>query len=184
MCGLLVLTQLMRNQLWSLFPGKTHGFLHEAKRQSPKAVWRRNGERFVWSSCPSLPSLPFVLTAAVTNASLPLDQVSGGPHRCAAVSSAVINIRTNPRLSREEPIASEKQARCAQHPCSGWPRAAVSHLPEACSRLCLFLLEVKRAAKNIQINESRRPAMRAEVLSKTEKAHYFKIRPPTGIRLR
>lgn len=104
--------------------------------------------------------------------------MSGGPHRCAAVSSAVINIRTNPRLSREEPIASEKQARCAQHPCSGWPRAAVSHLPEACSRLCLFLLEVKRAAKNIQINESRRPAMRAEVLSKTAKAtqrHPFKI---------
>lgn len=152
-------------------------------------VQKQCGEGTEKDSCdpralPFLPFLPFVLTAAVTNASLPLDQVSGGPHRCAAVYSAVINIRTNPRLSREEPIASEKQARCAQHPCSGWPRAAVSHLPEACSRLCLFLLEVKRAAKNIQINESRRPAMRVEVLSKTAKAHYFKIRPPTGIRLR
>ena len=57
-----------------------------------KQVGETLEKRFMCSLCPSLP----VFTAAVEGASLPLDQVSGGPHRCAAVSSAVINIRTNP----------------------------------------------------------------------------------------
>lgn len=122
-------TQLTTNQFWGLFRGKTHGFgVREGvgKKATKRSAVRKRGwkeGRFMCSLCPSLS----VFTAAAQGASLPLDQVSGGPHRCAAVSSAVINIRNGPRLSRGQPIASEKRAMCSQHPCAGWLRGPVTH---------------------------------------------------------
>lgn len=103
MCGLsyffsFFFTQLTTNQFWGLFRGTTHGFgVREGvgKKATKRSAVRKRGwkeGRFMCSLCPSLS----VFTAAAEGASLPLDQVSGGPHRCAAVSSAVINITADP----------------------------------------------------------------------------------------
>lgn len=151
---LLIFTQLMRKSVRAQQKRTASAWWRNA-RTSPKKKKKNTqvGER-VWREIHVFPvPFPSRLHSDCWGRISPLDQVSGGPHRCAAVSSAVINMRTNPDSPENQPIAWEKWPRCSQHPGSGWLRGAVIHIPEACSHLCLLLLEVKHAAKNIHINK-------------------------------
>ena len=112
------------NSMWSsdftqLAEGKNDLFKFSStaerfqRKRSPRSASREEAS--------VLCALPFfVFTAAVVCASL--DRVAGGPHRCAAVSLAVINIAAEPDSSE----SSQWQPRRGRDAGSDWLRGAVS----------------------------------------------------------
>lgn len=76
------------------FSSTAEGAEHFQRKRSPRSALRE-------VACVSCALPFFVFTAAVVRASL--DRVAGGPHRCAAVSLAVINIAAEP----ESPESSQ-----------------------------------------------------------------------------